>query len=305
MNIILVSDRLANPKTVALGTRQLSLLLAAWLITPVILAAALFYLALHHAADIDSPYIKSLVLSAQQDQLEKGHAYLQTNLSTMAVRVGQMQAQVLRLEALGDRLANMAGISKQEFQFDKPPARGGAVSSIPSRDLKRSELEKMIGDLSHQLDNQGDQLSVMEAVLMQKSLSKAALPTSRPVETGWYSSNFGWRVDPFTGKNAFHEGVDFMSEVGTPIYAAAGGVVTHAGPSTGYGNLVEIDHGNGLVTRYGHISKVLTKEGDVVLRGQEIAEVGNTGRSTGPHLHFEVRYNGVPQNPARYLGMNG
>lgn len=305
MNIILVSDRLANPKTVALGTRQLSLLLAAWLITPVILAAALFYLALHHAADIDSPYIKSLVLSSQQDQLEKGHAYLQTNLSTMAVRVGQMQAQVLRLEALGDRLANMAGISKQEFQFDKPPARGGAVSAIPARDLKRSELEKMIGDLSHQLDNQGDQLSVMEAVLMQKSLSKAVLPTSRPVATGWYSSNFGWRVDPFTGKNAFHEGVDFMSEVGTPIYAAAGGVVTHAGPSTGYGNLVEIDHGNGLVTRYGHISKVLTKEGDVVLRGQEIAEVGNTGRSTGPHLHFEVRYNGVPQNPARYLGMNG
>lgn len=305
MNIILVSDRLANPRTVALGPRQIGLLLTAWLIAPIVLAAALFYFALHHAADIDNPYIKSLVLSAQQDQLEQGHAYLQTNLSTMAVRVGQMQAQVLRLEALGDRLANMAGISKREFQFDKPPASGGAISAVPVRDMKRSELEKMIGELSHQLDNRADQLSVMEAVLMQKSLSKAVLPTSRPVATGWYSSNFGWRVDPFTGKNAFHEGVDFMAEIGTPIYAAAGGVVIHAGPSMGYGNLVEIDHGNGLVTRYGHTSKLLTKEGDVVLRGQEIAEVGNTGRSTGPHLHFEVRYNGVPQNPERYLGMNG
>jgi murein DD-endopeptidase MepM/ murein hydrolase activator NlpD len=131
------------------------------------------------------------------------------------------------------------------------------------------------------------------------------LPTQLPVSTGWYSSNFGWRIDPFTGWNAFHEGMDFMAAEGTAITAAAGGVVVYAGPHPQYGNMMEVDHGNGLVTRYAHASKLIANVGDVVLRGQKIAEVGNTGRSTGTHLHFEVRQWGAPQNPARFLQVPG
>jgi murein DD-endopeptidase MepM/ murein hydrolase activator NlpD len=134
---------------------------------------------------------------------------------------------------------------------------------------------------------------------------KQLLPTELPVSVGWYSSNFGWRIDPFTGWNAFHEGMDFMAPEGEAITAAAGGVVVYAEPHPQYGNMIEIDHGNGLITRYAHASKLIAKVGDVVLRGQKIAEVGNTGRSTGTHLHFEVRQWGAPQNPARFLQVPG
>jgi murein DD-endopeptidase MepM/ murein hydrolase activator NlpD len=137
--------------------------------------------------------------------------------------------------------------------------------------------------------------------LVSDSANKKFLPTLKPVVDAWYSSNFGWRLDPFTGQQSFHEGIDFPADVGTPIEAAASGKVTVAEVHPAYGKIIEIDHGNGLVSRYAHCSALLVKEGDLVVRGQEIARVGTTGRSTGPHLHFEVRLNGVPQNPARFL----
>jgi murein DD-endopeptidase MepM/ murein hydrolase activator NlpD len=141
----------------------------------------------------------------------------------------------------------------------------------------------------------------LETLLMQNTLSKRLLPSVAPITEGWYSSNFGWRIDPFTGNNAMHEGVDYMVQAGTPIYASAGGVVVYADYHPQYGNMVEIDHGNDIVTRYAHASKLLTKVGAVVRRGQVIAKVGSTGRSTGNHLHFEVRYKGLAQNPVRFL----
>jgi murein DD-endopeptidase MepM/ murein hydrolase activator NlpD len=167
------------------------------------------------------------------------------------------------------------------------------------------DLGTTLDRLSKDLEDRTDKLRVLESMLTEDRAKRQLVPTGMPTESGFYSSNFGWRIDPFTGLNAFHEGIDLMAEEGTAILAAAGGVVVYAGVHPQYGNMIEIDHGNDLVTRYAHASKLLVKVGDVVLRGGKIAQVGNTGRSTGTHLHFEVRHRGVAQNPASFLRMPG
>jgi murein DD-endopeptidase MepM/ murein hydrolase activator NlpD len=301
MNIILVSGRLAKGKTVALGHGQVMALATALLAFPLLLAVAFTYLLLFHAADIPHPYLQSLVLSAQRSEAARSQAYTRENLNAMAVKLGQLQAQMLRLDSLGDRLGKLNGISRQEFNFAKTPGQGGAESSVPARDLSLGEFSQQLDVLMKKLDDRSDQLGLMEAMAVQQQAKKVALPSTRPVTTGWYSSNYGWRIDPFTGQKAFHEGVDFMADQGTPILAAGGGIVVYADSYAGYGNMIEIDHGNGLISRYAHTSKILAKVGDVVMKGQKIGEVGTTGRSTGPHLHFEVRHQGSPQNPEHYL----
>jgi len=301
VNIILVSGKLAKGKTVALSHTQVMTLGMALLVFPLLLAMVFTYLLLFHAADIPHPYLQSLVLSAQRTEAAKSQVYLRENLSAMAVKLGQMQAQVLRLDSLGERLATLTGMGKQEFNFDKKPGQGGAESSLPARDMTLSEFGHQLDDLMKKLDDRSDQLGLMESVLVQQQAKKVAMPSARPVSVGWYSSNFGYRIDPFTGQKAFHEGVDFVADSGTAIHAAGGGIVVYADTYAGYGNMIEIDHGNGLISRYAHASKVLAKVGDVVMKGQKIGEVGTTGRSTGPHLHFEVRLRGAPQNPEHYL----
>lgn len=301
MNVILVSGKLAKGKTLAFSHSQVMAIGAALLVFPLLLAMVFTYLLLFHAADIPHPYLQSLVLSAQRTEGAKNQAYLRENLNAMAVKLGQMQAHVLRLDSLGERLAKLTGISKQEFGFGKQPGQGGAESSLPSRDLSMGEFNQQLERLMKDLENRSDQLGLMEAMVAQQQAKKVAMPSSRPVSIGWYSSNYGYRIDPFTGRKAFHEGVDFMADVGTPIYAAGGGIVVYSDSYAGYGNMIEIDHGNGLISRYAHTSKIFTKVGDVVMKGQKIGAVGNTGRSTGPHLHFEVRFHGAPQNPEHYL----
>ena len=172
---------------------------------------------------------------------------------------------------------------------------------MPSRPLSVPEFTDLMEKLSRQIDERTDQLGVLEALLVQDSVNRKFMPTLAPIIDGWFSSNFGYRIDPFTGQHSFHEGIDFPAEPGTPIVAAASGKVVTAEWHPQYGKMIEIDHGNGLVSRYAHTSQMLVKEGDLVVRGQRVATVGSTGRSTGPHLHFEVRLNGVPQNPARFL----
>ena len=301
MNIILVSGKLAKGKTVALSHAQVMGLGMALLAFPLLLAMVFTYLLLFHAADIPHPYLQSLVLSAQRTEAAKNQVYLRENLNAMAAKLGQMQAHVLRLDSLGERLASLTGMSKKEFNFDKNPGQGGAESSLPARDLSMSDFSQQLDGLMRKLDDRSDQLGLIEAMLVQQQAKKVAVPSTRPVTTGWYSSNYGWRIDPFTGQKAFHEGVDFMADSGTAIHAAGGGIVVYADTYAGYGNMLEIDHGNGLISRYAHASKMLAKVGDVVMKGQKIGEVGNTGRSTGPHLHFEVRHRGAPQNPEHYL----
>lgn len=301
MNIILVSGKLAKGKTVALSHAQVMTLGMALLVFPLLLAMVFTYLLLFHAADIPHPYLQSLVLNAQRTEAAKNQVYLRENLNAMAVKLGQMQAHVLRLDSLGERLATLTGMGKQEFNFDKKPGQGGAESSQPARDMTMSEFGQQLDGLMKKLDDRSDQLGLMEAMLVQQQAKKVAIPSTRPVTTGWYSSNYGYRIDPFTGQKAFHEGVDFMADPGASIHAAGGGIVVYADTYAGYGNMIEIDHGNGLISRYAHASKMLAKVGDVVMKGQKIGEVGNTGRSTGPHLHFEVRHRGAPQNPEHYL----
>jgi murein DD-endopeptidase MepM/ murein hydrolase activator NlpD len=224
----------------------------------------------------------------------------------MGVRLGELQAQVLRLDGLGEQLAKSVGLKPQELPSATPkpaPGRGGPVSSLPARPLNEAEFNDLLHSLTQQIELRSDQYSVLEALLRQDSANRKFLPTSMPIPEGWYSSNFGYRIDPFTGTQTFHEGIDFPAEVGTAVAATASGKVTFADVHPEYGKMIEIDHGNGLTTRYAHASRLLVKVGDFVLRGQDIALVGTTGRSTGPHLHYEVRLNGAPQNPARFFNI--
>lgn len=305
MNIIVVSGSLARAKTLTLTNFQIVLAAAGLLLTVMVLAAGLNYLTLRHASEINSPVLQSWLASVQEQQNQKTQSYLRENLNAMAVRIGQMQAQLLRLDSLGERLAKLSGIKPQDFLFDQTPGLGGAVSSFPQQDLSLGEFARQLEKLSSLVDDRADKMGVLESFVMQDRLKQKLLPSIRPVATGTYSSNFGWRIDPFSGRKAIHEGVDFIAETGTPIVAAAGGIVIYSDYHPQYGNMLEIDHGNDLVSRYGHASKRLVRVGEVVLRGQKIAEVGNTGRSTGSHLHFEVRHKGAPQNPARFLNMPG
>ena len=305
MNIILVSGRLAKARTLTLGLPQLALLGLGVLTTVMALAAALNYMALRFASDFNIPYLQTLLLSAQQQQHEKTQSYLRENLNAMAVRLGQMQAQLVRLDTLGERLAKLAGFKPQELAFGEVPGRGGAVSSLPSQDLTLGDFTRQLDVLTRQVDDRSDKLGILESLFTLDSAKKKLVPTMLPVEGGWYSSNYGWRIDPFTGQRAFHEGIDVMAETGTTIRSAAGGVVIYSDFHPQYGNMIEIDHGNDLVSRYAHASKRWVKAGDVVLRGARIAEVGKTGRATGTNLHFEVRQRGAPVNPAQFLRLPG
>jgi murein DD-endopeptidase MepM/ murein hydrolase activator NlpD len=249
--------------------------------------------------------LNTLVLSAQQEQNEKTQSYLRDNLNALAAKLGQMQAQLLRLDTLGERLAKTAGFKPQEFMFDQVPGRGGAVSTLPTYDLSLGDLSRQVELLTKQVDDRTEKLGILDSLMIVDSAKKRLRPSASPIDGGLFSSNFGWRIDPFNGTRAFHEGMDFMAKAGTLARAAAGGVVIASEFHPQYGNMVEIDHGNGLITRYAHLSKREVKVGDVVLSRGKIGAVGNTGQSTGPHLHFEVRQNGTPLNPVRFLRLPG
>lgn len=266
------------------------------------LTLALYWVSLRFAAELRIPIVQQLVLAAQKSDTERTRQFVQQNLNAMAVKLGEMQAQLTRLDALGERLSTLAGIRPQEFRFAEAPGLGGAAPSFaPPQDLSLGEFGARLATLSRQMENRTDMLGVLEAQLFEQAVKKKLMPTMMPVNAPFNASGFGMRIDPFTGQQAMHEGIDFIADVGTPVVAAAGGVVQFAGFHPQYGNMIDIDHGNELVTRYAHLSRMLVKEGALVQRGRRIAEVGNTGRSTGPHLHFEVRFRGVPQNPARFL----
>ncbi len=303
MNIILVSGRLAKAHTINLGAKHIAGAAGSVLLSVVVLACAINFVMIRFASDL--PFMKNQVLSIQQTQQTENESYMRDNLNAMAQRLGQMQAQLLRLDTLGERLAKLAGFKLQDFQFNEVPGRGGAPSSVPSRDASLGDLSRQVDQLTRQVDDRGDTLSILESLLTRESAKKKLIPTMMPVIGGGYNSNFGWRIDPFNGQHSYHEGIDFAGSLGTPILAAAGGVVVYAEYHAAYGNMVEVDHGNDLITRYAHASKLNVKVGEMVLRGAKIAEMGSTGRSTGTHLHFEVRQRGVSVNPAQFLQLPG
>jgi murein DD-endopeptidase MepM/ murein hydrolase activator NlpD len=301
MHIILVSSKLAKSRSLTLTNRHLiagAVLMALLLFS---LTLALFWITVRHASEFKLPLLDSLVSSAQEAQRRKTEEFLRENLNAMAVKLGQMQAQLMRLDALGERLSTLAGLKPGEFRFTEAPGRGGALSSIPPKDLSMAEFNRQLDQLSRQMENRSDSLGILESQLFDAKVKKKLMPTIPPVDAAYSASSYGWRIDPFNGMLAMHEGVDFPVDIGTPVFAAAGGVVIYSGPHPQYGFLVEIDHGNDFTTRYAHCSRVLVREGEVVQRGSKIAESGSTGRATGPHLHFEVRYRSVAQNPIRFL----
>lgn len=242
-------------------------------------------------------------LESQRQEVENTKRSAQENVNALAMRLGQMQAQMIRLDALGERLTKMAKLDRGEFDFGQPPAQGGPANDVNQSSMSIPDFLSAIDTLSKQIDDRSEQLGVLESMLMNRNLQAEVLPAGRPIKRGWTSSFFGMRTDPFTGKLEFHKGMDFAGKMGSDIVAVASGVVTYAGDRYGYGNLVEINHGNGYVTRYGHCEKIDVKVGDTVKKGQLIAQMGSTGRSTGPHVHFEVWRNGRVVNPERYIKM--
>jgi murein DD-endopeptidase MepM/ murein hydrolase activator NlpD len=302
VQVILISSRLAKARSMSLSLSHVLLTASLGLAMVVSLSGALYWLSLRFAADLKIPLVHELVLAAQKNESERSREFMQQNLNAMAMKIGEMQAQLTRLDALGERLSSMAGIRPQEFRFTETPGMGGAQSStMPPQNLTMTQFNEKVALLSRQMESRTDMLGLLEAQLFEQAVKKKAMPTIMPVASPYNASSFGYRIDPFTGQQAMHEGIDFITDIGTPVVAAAGGVVQFAGFHPQYGNMIDIDHGNDLVTRYAHLSKVQVKEGDLLQRGRRIAESGTTGRSTGPHLHFEVRFRGAAQNPTKFL----
>jgi murein DD-endopeptidase MepM/ murein hydrolase activator NlpD len=234
----------------------------------------------------------------QNAELKEQSQYLRANLNSMAERLGEMQVKVLQLDSLGERLRSLAGLPTPEFK-NAEAGKGGIF--IPGHPAKIQDLHTAIDDLERATNQRLDWLTVLETRLFEQHIQKKMIPTQPPVLNKAVGSAFGWRSDPITGQSALHTGLDFQAVTGTPIYAAAGGVVIVQEYHSAYGNMIEIDHGNNIVTRYAHASKTFVQSGDLIKRGQKIAEVGSTGRSTGPHLHFEVLVNGSFQDPQKFL----
>ncbi len=228
-------------------------------------------------------------------------ARLQERIDAMSARMGQLNAHVIRLDALGKRLAELADVDSREFDFSMAPSAGGPESGTGVR-VQAPELSSMIDDFESRLEQRDTQLNVLEQIILQRELRKQILPEGRPVERGFLSSGFGSRHDPVSGEFSFHRGVDFAGNWGDSVIAVGAGVVTFAGYRPDYGYVVDVTHGDGYVTRYAHNSRVLVRQGETVSRGQRLAIMGSTGRSTGPHVHFEVLRNGAPVNPLSYLG---
>ncbi len=305
MNIILVSDSLAKSRIVTISQAQIIMAVCGFVSAGFMFALGTYWVTMKYAVDIQNPFIQSLISTLTQQKTQAAEKEMREQLNSLAVKLGELQARLMRLDAFGERLGKAAGIKPEEFRFSETPGRGGpSPSNAFSEEISFKDFETKLTDISHSLDDRSDKLGVFDSVLMAGRLAARAIPTTLPVESGYHSSNFGFRIDPFSGRQAFHSGVDFPGVVGTEILAAAGGVVTAAEVHSEYGNMIEVDHDNGLTTRYAHLSKMTVKVGDIVLKGQRIGDLGQTGRATGPHLHFEVRQNSVPLNPNRFLSFS-
>ncbi len=301
MHFIITDARMARSRAIHLsGTRLVAALVSLSLVL-MLMAAGLYHWVFLKGARERWPVVGTLVRFVVHDEMEQRDRFMRENLDAMARRLGEMQARMMQLEALGERVGGLAGVSPQELHVNT--SRGGAL--VQGRPLSLEEVQGTLNDLEQQTGERTDLFTVMESRLIDQRLKKMMVPTQVPVNNAPIGSRFGWRIDPFTGRQALHTGLDFQAMVGSPIVAAAGGVVVTAEMHPEYGNMVEIDHGNGLVTRYGHASKLLVKKGDLIKRGQQIALVGTTGRSTGPHCHFEVLVQGVQQDPQKFLAGGG
>lgn len=306
MNIILVSDSRTTPRTIDLRHPRQRLVafvaLAGAALTLIALGMVLTWITWsprnHALAQIHAMRAQ---LSAQRADLAAVQRESQRDTNALAVKLGQLEAQSLRLGALGERLARAGKLDGGEFDFDTNPAVGGPELAMQQATPLPQGLGSSLDALRLRFDAQQTQLNLLERLLLDRKVDAAAKPSGMPVANGFIGSYFGPRTDPFTGGYEFHTGLDIDAPAGTPIHSVARGIVSFAGVRTGYGNVVEIDHGNGYRTRYAHAEKLLVHVGEPVRAGQAVALVGSTGRSTGPHVHFEVWYQGKVINPLAFV----
>ena len=237
----------------------------------------------------------------QRDKVDGAIGDAERDLDALALRMGEIQSRVVRLDALGRRLVEMADLDAAEFSFDEVPARGGPDLVTEREPFEVPDMLASLEELLNLLEDREPKLAVVEGTLMNRKLHAEVFPTGRPVSSGWISSVFGWRNDPMSGKRAFHEGIDFAARANSEVSAVAAGVVVWSGSRWGFGNAVEVNHGNGYSTLYAHNKKNLVKVGETVKKGQVLALLGSTGRSSGPHVHFEVRRNGKAVNPLKFV----
>lgn len=305
MQILITHGTLARTRVLHFNRWQMAAMLISLVAVLTLLSGTVYHFVFLKAAREGWPVVSQIVRLVVRDEFAQRDRFLRENLDAIAQKVGEMQAKLVKLEAMGDRVSGLAGVKSDELRGTTPKPRVAAAGAqggpyVPPQAVTIEQLRSIVDSLDESADANSDLFTLIESRLMESRLQSLMIPNSAPV-SGPVGSGFGFRSDPFTGRSALHMGLDFPADVGTPIMAAAGGVVQLTETHPAYGQMVEVDHGNGLVTRYAHASKLLVRTGDIVKRGQPIAQVGNTGRSTGPHLHFEVLVDGVPQNPARFL----
>ena len=303
MQIMITHGGMSRTRVMHISPAQM-FLSACFLVVAILLTSgAIYHYFFLKAAREGWPVVSQLVKLVVHDESAQRDKIMRENLDAMAQKVGDMQARMIKIEAMGDRVSGMAGLKPEDLSgLTRGKAAGGGSGGpyVPMTKPGFDELNGALQALSEAAGEQSDVLTLTESRLLESRLKTLMIPSSRPIEVP-VGSGFGFRSDPFTGRGALHTGLDFPSPVGTEIHAAAGGVVRTAEMHPEYGLMLEIDHGNGLTTRYGHTSRILVKVGDLVKRGQVVADVGTTGRSTGPHLHFEVLVDGIPQDPQRFL----
>lgn len=306
MNVVVFGKGFGRPRQINLSGKAaiVCALAIVGLLGTTAFNAGYFYSA-HTGSGVSFSEIVTLTdeLDSQRSAIATTRQQTEDTLDALSIRVGQMNARIIRLDALGRRLTEMANLEEGEFDFDAAPAFGGPEEDpLPTGSaVAVPEVLAAMQILDQQLDNRETQLGVLESMLMDQKLSDRVYPQGRPVKSGWMSSYFGRRTDPFTGKPANHRGVDFAGQSGAEVIAVADGVVTWSSTRYGFGNLIEINHGNGYATRYAHNSENLVSVGEEVRKGQTVALMGDTGRATGPNLHFEVLQNGTRVNPVTFI----
>lgn len=305
MKLILVNQRYGHSRTIVIGGWLKGLLSICLLGAPVAMGYLGYHLAVSQTEN--SQVVSQEAADSWQQSLDdqaRTLAELRRNaelqLEALTTRLATLQARLLRLDALGERLTVAADLDPQEFDFTQSPPVGGLLLTEPEG-VSQPDFITAIGQLEQEIARRGHQLESIGSFISNQLLDDERAIGGKPVRAGWMSSGFGRRTDPFTGSLAWHNGVDFAVPAGSDIISVGAGVVTYSGTRPSYGLTVEVDHGNGYLTRYAHAQEVLVEAGDIVDQGQSIALVGSTGRSTGPHVHFEVFRNGRVVDPASYI----
>lgn len=315
MDILITHGGLARTRSMHVRPVQLWLILSALVATMLLLSGTVYHFVFLKAVRDGWPVVSQIVGPVLGRDAVQRERYSRDNIEAMAQKVGELQAKLLKLEAVGERVSGLAGIKPEELRALDDAGKASTSSALPVMPVavgarggpfvpapvrSGEQLDQLMAMLDAQADRSGDVFVLVESRLLARRLELLMVPSIAPVD-GPVGSGFGFRIDPFNRRAALHTGLDFPAPTGTPIHAAAGGRVIEAERDGAYGMALQIDHGNGLVTRYGHTSQILVKPGDLVRRGQQVALVGSTGRSTGPHLHFEVLLEDVPQDPAKFL----